>query len=105
MLVNFENYGNFNITMYYSDDTEKDVISATGYSLKDAMNIIEIEMHENSCCINADVYDIYTGEIVAIMEREDEDFVDEDWYADEWKEDPFIECGYDPYMGCYSDDC
>lgn len=28
-----------------------------------------------------------------------EDFLDEDW------EDDVDETGYDPYMGCYSDDC
>lgn len=105
MLVNFENYGNFNITMYYSDDTERDIISATGYSLKEAMNLIETEMHENSCCITADVYDIYTGEIVAIMEREDEDIEEEPYFDHDWRDDEFLEFGYDPYMGCYSDDC
>ena len=30
---------------------------------------------------------------------EDEDFLDEDW------EDEADETGFDPYMGCYSDDC
>lgn len=30
---------------------------------------------------------------------EEEDFLDEDW------EDEADETGFDPYMGCYSDDC
>jgi hypothetical protein len=44
----------------------------------------------------------------------DEDDVIEDWevFIEEVDEDrdydiyePDIECGFDPYMGCYSDDC
>ncbi len=35
-------------------------------------------------------------DLVAIMERDEES---EDW------EEPDLEMGYDPYMGCYTDDC
>ena len=39
-------------------------------------------------------------------EEEDEDFLDEDEdFLDEDWEDEADETGFDPYMGCYSDDC
>lgn len=36
----------------------------------------------------------------SFVEDEDEDEYDDEEYADN-----FLEVGYDPYMGCYSDDC
>ncbi len=102
MLVNFENYGNFSITLYHSHGLSTDHTCATGFTLKDCMEYIENEMRDDDTVINADIIDIYTGEIAAIIAREEsEDFID----SDAWDEDPFIEYGYDPYMGCYSDDC
>jgi len=47
-------------------------------------------------------------EIAEIVDRsdalmdEDEDFYPEDDYYEDWDN---LECGFDPYMGCYSDDC
>lgn len=35
-------------------------------------------------------------DLIAIMEKDEES---EDW------EEPDLEMGYDPYMGCYTDDC
>ena len=31
--------------------------------------------------------------------------VDEEEDEEDYEEDPFLEVGFDPYMGCYSDDC
>ena len=47
-------------------------------------------------------------EVAEIVDRadalmdEDEDFYPEDDYYEDWDN---LECGFDPYMGCYSDDC
>lgn len=36
---------------------------------------------------------------------EDDYFEESDWCWDEDLEDDYSEMGYDPYIGCYSDDC
>ena len=36
-----------------------------------------------------------------VFEEVIEDYPEDDWYED-WDN---LECGFDPYMGCYSDDC
>ena len=47
-------------------------------------------------------------EVAEIVDRadalmdEDEDFYPEDDYYEDWDN---LEMGFDPYMGCYSDDC
>lgn len=43
------------------------------------------------------VLDMDTGEVVAEV-AELEDYADPDWGYNE-------DCGFDPYMGCYTDDC
>ena len=49
---------------------------------------------ENLRCV--EVIDMDTGEVIA--ERSDWDEPDLDWGYNE-------DMGYDPYMGCYTDDC
>lgn len=48
----------------------------------------------------------YLCPVCCYNEEEDEDFLDEDEdFLDEDWEDEADETGFDPYMGCYSDDC
>lgn len=103
MTIHFENYGNFSVTLHYSDVANVYYECATGYTLKECTDFIENRMNENSDCISADIVDIYTGEIVAIIENEEEEIEQENWY--DYRDDYFDEVGFDPYMGCYSDDC
>ena len=58
---------------------------------------------------------MYDDEMMDAMFYETFDFEDEaamqewDEYLrgdyDDYQEDPFIETGFDPYLGCYTDDC
>lgn len=40
-----------------------------------------------------------------IFDDEDDIFDDEDEELDDWEDDCDYEMGFDPYMGCFSDDC
>ena len=105
MTITFENYGKFYVGFNYVDGTEL-TYGATKepIGLKDAMDLIESKMREDLTIIDAFLCDAETGEVVATLERENEDFADEDWYADEWRDD-YDEVGFNPYMGCYDFDC
>lgn len=106
MTVTFENYGNFYVGLNYTDGTELTYggDESKPMNLKEAMDFLEEKMREDLTVIDAFLCDAETGEIVATLERENEDFADEDWYADEWRDD-YDEVGYNPYMGCYDFDC
>ena len=43
-------------------------------------------------------FESYEDTIDQYFEGLDEDEPDEG-------DDPFLECGFDPYLGCYTDDC
>lgn len=106
MTVTFENYGNFYVGLNYTDGTELTYggDESKPMNLKEAMDFLEEKMREDLTVIDAFLCDAETGEVVATLERENEDFADEDWYADEWRDD-YDEVGYNPYMGCYDFDC
>lgn len=106
MTVTFENYGNFYVGLNYTDGTELTYggDESKPMNLKEAMDFLEKKMREDLTVIDAFLCDAETGEVVATLERENEDFADEDWYADEWRDD-YDEVGYNPYMGCYDFDC
>lgn len=100
MTINFENYGKFLITLYYDDDTRDNYDGqGEGYTLKEAADFISSNMENGFSVVSADIVDAETGEIVAIIEREETDELD-DYY-----EPDYDECGYNPYMGCYDFDC
>lgn len=100
MTINFENYGKFVISLYYDDDTMDTYEgNGEGYTLKEAADFISTNMENGFSVISADIVDAETGEVVAIITREDED-VEEDYY-----EPDYDECGFNPYMGCYDYDC
>lgn len=105
MTITFENYGKFYVGLNYVDGTELTYgTTKEPIGLKDAMDLIESKIREDLTIIDAFLCDAETGEVVATLERENEDFADEDWYADEWRDD-YDEVGYNPYMGCYDFDC
>jgi len=100
MTINFENYGNFYVGLNYADGTDLAFGSTTKpVNFKEAVDFIESKVREDLTIVDAFICDAYTGEVVATIERENEDFID-DYY-----EPDYDECGYDPYMGCYSFDC
>ena len=43
----------------------------------------------------------YWDDFDASMPDPEDDYPEDDYYED-WDN---LECGFDPYMGCYSDDC
>lgn len=109
MTINFEHYGKFFISFTYDDGTtdyyEGD---GEGYTLKEGADFISANIEDSLSIVSADIIDAETGEIVAIIEKEDEDSCDyeeEPYFGHDWRDDEFLEFGYDPYMGCYSDDC
>ncbi len=106
MTITFENYGKFYVGLNYTDGTELTYggDESKSMNIKEAMDFLEEKMREDLTLVDAFLCDAETGEVVATLERENEDFADEDWYADEWRDD-YDEVGYNPYMGCYDFDC
>lgn len=99
MTINFENYGNFYVGLNYADGTDLAFGSTTKpVNFKEAVDFIESKVKEDLTIVDAFICDAYTGEVVATIERENEDFID-DYY-----EPDYDECGYNPYMGCYDFD-
>lgn len=98
MTITFENYGKFYLALEYADGTELTYASETS-TLKECIDFIENKMAEDLTVVQAYLVDANTGEVVATIERENEDFID-DYY-----EPDYDECGYNPYMGCYDFDC
>ena len=50
-------------------------------------------------------YDEDFDRIVNDIFAEVDAFEDEDDDCEYYEDDDCLECGFDPYMGCYSDDC
>lgn len=103
MTINFENYGNFYINLYYIDVCIN-YSENKPYTLKEATDFIEYKMTEDLSILSADIYDSETGEIIAIVTRDNEDFADDEEDFNDY-EDDFDEVGFNPYMGCYDYDC
>ena len=105
MTVNFENYGKFFISFTYDDGTTDYYEgNGEGYTLKESADFISTNIENSLSIVSADIIDAKTGEIVAIIERDEEDSYDqeEEWYD---YRDNYDEIGYNPYMGCYDFDC
>lgn len=98
------------LTLYFSDSDFASAEWRDEYkSLKDAMemakDIIDSRFYDSVSEII--IWDTNTGEILAQCspdsnkEENDESPYDEWDDGDRWD----LECGFDPYMGCYTDDC
>ena len=101
MTITFENYGRFYLALNYVDGTELTYCGENDDStLKDCMDFIEGRMTDDLTIVSAYVCDAETGEIVATINRDNDDFIDDEYY-----EPDYDECGFNPYMGCYDFDC
>lgn len=99
MTINFENYGHFYCSLSYADGGVVDFRNeAMPNNLRECVDFIEYKMEQDTTITRGIICDWDTGEIVATIERDNEDFADSDWNYSE-------DCGFDPYMGCYTDDC
>jgi len=98
MIIKFENYGHFYCSLAYTNNEVIDYRNESmPHDLRECADFIEYKMEQNSRIMLGIICDWDTGEVVATIEREPEnDF--EDWGYNE-------DCGFDPYMGCYTDDC
>lgn len=102
MTINFEHYGKFFISFTYDDNTTDYYEGGgEGYTLKESADFISTNIENSLSIVSADIIDAETGEIVATIEKDEEDFTEE-WY--DYRDD-YDECGYNPYMGCYDFDC
>lgn len=74
-------------------EIDKKMVDTISYYLEECDELVSLEIvgmvikEEFTNCVN---------EIIKEMEFEDEDDFEEPYYD---------ECGFDPYMGCYSYDC
>jgi len=100
MTIKFENYGRFYCSLAYVNNDVIDYRNESApHNLRECADFIEYKMEQDSHIILGIICDWDTGEVVATIEREDEDEEgDPDWGYNE-------DMGFDPYMGCYTDDC
>lgn len=106
MTINFENYGKFLISFTYDDSTvDYYEGEGKGYTLKEAADFISTNMENTLSIVSADIVDAETGEIVAIIEKDEEDFFEDYEPPYAWIEKDYDEIGFNPYMGCYDFDC
>ena len=102
MTINFENYGRFYCALSYVDGVTVDFRNDNSpHTLAEVADFIELHMDRDMRCTLGIVCDWDTGEIVATIKRENEDFDYGEWDTAE----PDDDCGFDPYLGCYTDDC
>lgn len=100
MTITFEDYGKFYLALEYADGTELTYCGETS-TLKECSDFIENKMNEDLTILYAILCDANTGEVVARIDRDNDDFIEEEDYY----EPDYDECGYNPYMGCYDFDC
>lgn len=103
MTIKFENYGHFYCSLAYSNNNVIDLRDdAMPHDLRECTDFIEYKMGQDTTIVLGIICDWDTGEVVATIERENEDFADfdpdPDWGYNE-------DMGFDPYLGCYTDDC
>lgn len=73
------------------------------HSINDALAFVENEIDVRLQALHATIWDTNTGELYVtcsadVPEEEEEENDSSDWGFNE-------DMGFDPYMGCYSDDC
>ncbi len=106
MTINFEHYGKFFISFTYDDNTiDYYEADGEGYSLKEAADWISENMENSLSIVSADIIDAETGEIVATIEKDEEDFIEDYEPPYTWIEKDYDEMGFNPYIGCYDFDC
>ena len=100
MTINFENYGRFYCSFAYVNNDVIDLRDPVSpHSLKECAEFITYKMEQDTSIILGIICNWDTGEVVASVERENEDFAENcDWGYNE-------DMGFDPYLGYYTDDC
>ena len=98
-MIKFENYGRFFFVLRYVGGDEVTFMNQSSpYGMAEVMDYIHNHMNVNPMIFAAAICDADTGELVATIENDDsgDDFDDYDCDND---------MGFDPYLGCYTDDC
>ena len=100
MIIEFEDYGRFYLTLICKD-CPNITYDKHPYSFRECARFIDYKMEQDSEVIGGIICDFDTGEIVATFkpdEVDEDEEPDPDWGYNE-------DMGFDPYRGCYTDDC
>lgn len=102
MTIKFEDYGRFYLTLLCKEYPN---ITYDGhpYSFRECARFIAYKMEQDSEVIGGVICDFETGEVVATFKPDDYDEDEEEEPDPDWGYNE--DMGYDPYMGCYTDDC
>lgn len=89
------------VSITFSDDCHSWEAPFDFHSINDALAYVENEIDVRLQATSASIWDTKTGELYITCsaenpEEEEDDFSDWDYNED---------MGFDPYMGCYTDDC
>jgi hypothetical protein len=100
MKVHIYNSARSFLVSYWNDDSEWE--DALPYSdIDSAVAAAENEIDVRQQAIGAHIIDAETGEIYVTCTWDDDSIPEEDYGDWDYNED----IGFDPYMGCYTDDC
>ena len=91
------------VSITFSDDCHTWEAPFDFHSINDALAYAENEIDVRLQALHASIWDTKTGELYVTcsadhVEEDEEEDCDPDWGYNE-------DMGFDPYMGCYSDDC
>ena len=98
------------LTIYFADgDYESSEWREEYKSLKDAIEMARtiIDSWYYNSVSEIIIWDANTGEILAQCSPDSNKEENDETPYDEWDDGDSwdLECGFDPYMGCYTDDC
>lgn len=97
MKTTFTILSNCQVTL--SDENHRWTPDYSFATLEDALAYCEEQIDYRQQATHAFVFNSKNGEVYAECEAEEEEFDDDcDWGYNE-------DMGYDPYLGCYTDDC
>ena len=97
MTIEFENYGRFYPALSYNTNEVIEHIQRAN-TLKRTMDFIERAMLNDGNIILGTICDAETGEVVATVLPEITFIDNGNWGYNE-------DMGFDPYLGCYTNDC
>lgn len=91
------------VSITFSDDCHSWEAPFDFHSINDALAYAENEIDVRLQALHASIWDTQTGELYVTCSAEGAEDPEEENDFSDW--DYNEDMGFDPYMGCYTDDC
>ena len=102
MKITLYNYARSFLVTFHTDG---DAYDAPNYfsNINEALAYVEQEIDKEAKALTAHIMDAETGELYVTCSWDDDSIPEEDYYDYDWGYNE--DMGFDPYLGCYTDDC